>query len=481
MKNHISVNAKYSKASNASNIANHNDRTYDVDYLLDEKDIEYPNFEQISTSTNSENVGGAIALDEDSSLGGIGTYASNLQKLKSTKSSSSSSANVSANQFINKFNSLQEQKTNILRKKYNYKPNAKENTVVEMVVGLSEEMAQHYLDDRRYDDINNAYVALSQAIKDKYGFEPIAVQTHFDEGFKGKNNYHSHLTFFNFDFEKEKTVLKFMKKKDWENIQDLAQNVFQNHGLDFKRGISKDETKKKHLKRNDFIIEKQELVIATYEKELKNLYTEQGKVKNDIKEERKLHEKGSVEYKKLTINFKAMQKMEKESRLKSKLLKEKLKMTEEEVENLYKWKKGMKEDFKTFLHEHLEKKDGKYIVKNVNDLYTDLINVAEDLSNVNIKSIELEKSKAKISFLEAQLRTKKDLESAYQNLNTLNKELVSKNKNLEMNYINSEAALAASESEAKFLKEFIEKEELEKKLEDFLKNDLSKNAEFSAF
>ena len=156
-------------------------------------------------------------------------------------------------------------------------------------------------------------------------------------------------------------------------------------------------------------------------------------------------------------------------------------MTEEEVENLYKWKKGMKEDFKTFLHEHLEKKDGKYIVKNVNDLYTDLINVAEDLSNVNIKSIELEKSKAKISFLEAQLRTKKDLESAYQNLNTLNKELVSKNKNLEMNYINSEAALAASESEAKFLKSFIQDEELEEKLKDFLKNDLSKNAEFSAF
>jgi len=43
MKNFISVNAKYSKGSNIANISDHNDRTSEIDYLLNDEDIQYNN------------------------------------------------------------------------------------------------------------------------------------------------------------------------------------------------------------------------------------------------------------------------------------------------------------------------------------------------------------------------------------------------------------------------------------------------------
>ncbi len=41
-----------------------------------------------------------------------------------------------------------------------------------------------------------------------------------------------------------------MRQKDWENIQDIAQEAFQSVALNFKRGISKKiNSKRRHLKR----------------------------------------------------------------------------------------------------------------------------------------------------------------------------------------------------------------------------------------
>lgn len=153
-----------------------------------------------------------------------------------------------------------------------------------------------------------------------------------------KYNIHAHVDFLNFDFEKEKTVLRNLRKKDWGDIQDLAQASFQKKDLDFVRGTKKLDNTKDHLNRNDYISYKQEREINQnnstlnkyqneltdiieeinpLKKELENLlvqykeeYTSLNTLKNTIKEQRAVYDRTSSEYQNLTIKFKDTQKQE---------------------------------------------------------------------------------------------------------------------------------------------------------------------------
>ncbi len=116
-----------------------------------------------------------------------------------------------------------------------------------------------------------------------FAFEPISIFLHTDEGYinpmgEVKYNIHAHVDFLNFDFKKEKTVLRNLRKKDWGDIQDLAQVSFQKKDLDFIRGTKKLDNTKDHLNRNDYISYKQEREINQnnstlnkYQNELNNI------------------------------------------------------------------------------------------------------------------------------------------------------------------------------------------------------------------
>lgn len=111
------------------------------------------------------------------------------------------------------------------------------------------------------------------SIKLEFGFEPIGFDLHLDEGHvdfktqKFKRNVHAHVQFFNYDFQKRVAPLRHLMKKgqslegqtnqlnpNFVMMQDLAATAFRDIG--FKRGISKDVTSKKHLRKEYFVMKK---------------------------------------------------------------------------------------------------------------------------------------------------------------------------------------------------------------------------------
>lgn len=144
------------------------------------------------------------------------------------------------------FENLKAKKAQILAQK-GKREQAKENTLIEFVCALSREETEKLLKSK------DGYLKLEEALKQvmldiqvKYGFTPIFGTFHGDEGHKnGKiniHNFHAHLTFFNFDFEKERSVLRTIQRGEWSKMQDVAALAFKKHNLDFKRGEKK-ETK----------------------------------------------------------------------------------------------------------------------------------------------------------------------------------------------------------------------------------------------
>jgi len=67
-------------------------------------------------------------------------------------------------------------------------------------------------------------------------------------------NIHAHVIFYNFDFKTKTSPLRKFTRKTWINFQDIAGQSFSKAG--FIRGISKDLTKKSHLKKSDFVNKK---------------------------------------------------------------------------------------------------------------------------------------------------------------------------------------------------------------------------------
>lgn len=163
-----------------------------------------------------------------------------------------------------KFEDLSSQKAHILAKK-NTKAQAKENTIVEFVCALSREETEKILKEKDgYEKLNNALKMTMEEISKRYGFTNIFYAFHGDEGYKNGadniHNFHAHLCFYNFDFEKEKSVLRTLKKDDFAKFQDLAAECFKKCGLDFVRGEKKEVKGKDHLERKYYISSKKEVI-----------------------------------------------------------------------------------------------------------------------------------------------------------------------------------------------------------------------------
>jgi hypothetical protein len=105
--------------------------------------------------------------------------------------------------------------------------------------------------------LRKAAVVLSERICAQFGLEPMSIDFHWDEGHHDpesgefKNNYHAHMSFFNFDFNKLNQPLRSMKRDDFSMFQDLSAEAFE--PLGFRRGESKKSTGKKHLDKKDFV------------------------------------------------------------------------------------------------------------------------------------------------------------------------------------------------------------------------------------
>lgn len=301
MRNYISVNAKYYKASHISKIYKHNQRKAYIDYLLNEEDRVFKN-DTYSTNKN-------LTLEEH---------------------------------FKDQFNKkCADQKAH----NYHQPKTGNENEIIEMVVSLSEEQALYYLKKPNGEDmLMNGYIQFLKSVEDEYGFKGLDINLHTDEGYydtKGnvKYNIHAHITFLNYDFNKSKTVLRSLKKSDWSYMQDIASQSFKTHNLDFIRGEQKLVNIKDHLERNDFILQKQQFEIQDqiYELELNKQYLDQqiktlNQNKNTLKEQLQQFNRKSKEYKELTPKVEQAQQDEQTLREERKKLKKEINTLKEKQE-----------------------------------------------------------------------------------------------------------------------------------------------------
>ena len=157
MKKYISVNGKYYTKKQLLRIINHNLRLQKIDYLLKNEDIKWDNINLLFNSLNRDN-NYDIVLSDD------------INKIDFK------------NLFLNKYQDLVK-----LRKEKNEKKgyfgNKEKNDLFEMVVSLSEEQTLNYLNNGRKGDIDKAFYLFAYEVKERFGFEPLMLSTHYDEGF----------------------------------------------------------------------------------------------------------------------------------------------------------------------------------------------------------------------------------------------------------------------------------------------------------
>ena len=161
------------------------------------------------------------------------------------------------------------------------KPRVDFNALFEHIIVLSEEQVISIENEFGYDKakqlIMRSLKKYAQSIKTEFGFEPFAIDLHFDEGRheytdqSAQNrrerifvrNCHAHVQFLNHDFSRRVSPLRKLMKKGkneegrtnqlnphFEKMQDLAASSFANLG--FQRGQSKNATGVEHLKKEDF-------------------------------------------------------------------------------------------------------------------------------------------------------------------------------------------------------------------------------------
>jgi hypothetical protein len=164
------------------------------------------------------------------------------------------------------------------------------NTMIDCVVSFSNDQFEEL--KLNNDNYKNAIIGhlrlLSDKIKEDFGFDPLSIDMHMDEGTPQKdgsikNNYHAHLTFYNYDhINKCQPLRKFKNnKKPFRKLQTDAGSIFE--ALGFQRGISKRITKAEHKKKNDYvndIMEKKEEEILNIEDTINNL-NYSNKIRND--------------------------------------------------------------------------------------------------------------------------------------------------------------------------------------------------------
>jgi hypothetical protein len=153
------------------------------------------------------------------------------------------------------------------------------NVLFEHVVWLSEHQYTRLEQKYGTDRVKHAFLSrlkqYAESVKAEFGFEPLGIDIHLDEGYVDPfsnrliRNVHAHVQFMNYSFEKRYAPLRHMMKNglneqgqtnslnpNFEKLQDLVSIVFKDMG--FTRGISKNITSREHLKKEDFVKQKQQ-------------------------------------------------------------------------------------------------------------------------------------------------------------------------------------------------------------------------------
>jgi hypothetical protein len=432
-------------------------------------------------------------LDENNCLGNetitfshivvsCGTFEENLRNFYSQQTKSNNYSDLK-NSFDTLENLRLEQLKNENRKDYQSKH------LIEFEVGLSEEKAKEYLSNGI--DINEGFKQYINDLKTKFGMNTLQMSIHRDEGYIDKDNIlhhniHAHFMVHNYNFETKKAILSNFRKKDYRQLQTLAQKSFNSVGLDFKRGLSKFQTKLNHQKRNDFILHKQNQELKTLQidllqknQEIKDLYTLLNSQKNQLKELRLQFEKDSNIYKMLSLNIKNLTSQEQIKReefrqldTKIKELKNQVQREEHIIKDDLEYANEIKSYFKTYLKENITKsKDNKYYINNINEFYKSLVDNFYNISNLDLKLEKLEKLKNENSILKSHLeKSKLDNQSLNEHLKKLDllnlkiKDLIDSKNTLEEENYN--------------LKIYLRDKNLEEDYRNFTRNFNSHNFEF---
>jgi len=203
---------------------------------------------------------------------------------------------INKKEAIKKLEELQKRKLEIYKKRGTGQ-RKNENEILEFLVAFSEEQARHYLkeDPQALYKISKKF---SENLKKEYGIETISVSFHADEGHidketgKIKYNFHAHIIAYNYDFEKEQSILRTLRKNDFSKMQDLAEKSAKELGFDFKRGEKKENTNARHLKVREYKEAREKINIINFlEKKIKQIDEKKEKIrkdKNNTKEQIKL-------------------------------------------------------------------------------------------------------------------------------------------------------------------------------------------------
>jgi hypothetical protein len=174
-----------------------------------------------------------------------------------------------------------------------------------------EELEKEYSKSDLKDMITERMNKYMGEFRKEFGFEPIGWEMHLDEGFEKQieekknnpdkklvRNIHAHVGFFNYNFKNDRAPLRKMTKKDWSKTQDIAAKHFLDMG--FIRGVSKENTKKNHLSKDDYIQAKQlaqEILIKEKEKNIIDLKENNNKltVENELLKSAKAEERKNLD------------------------------------------------------------------------------------------------------------------------------------------------------------------------------------------
>lgn len=181
-----------------------------------------------------------------------------------------------------------------------------------------------------------------------------------------------------------------------------------------KRGISKTITKKQHLEKNEHIIQKQK-------EEIKELYTNTNKLKNEFKELRNVFERDSEEYNNLNILVKNLQEEEKFLRQKKEVL----------VEDFQEQRTLISTFAKDFIVNNTTKKNDIRTINNSQDFYKNLVLEIEKITKLDIKNLDYENIK---NFEKSIIEENRNLTSKMQQLEKKVQILENENYSLKENF-----------------------------------------------
>jgi len=253
-KSYISSRTSYGKIQKLDDIEAHNQRLMEVKTLLIDK-----------INAHNDNL-----QDKDKYFREITDYEIMQNLSYSFGSNETQNLTQSFNEFYQEMEAIYKKK-----KQHLYKDRG--NHIIEQVVSLSHSKAKEILGYEDGDRLLLEYFKeMAIAVQKEYGFEPIHIDMHLDEGYikniknsmgvvEGSEvveNIHAHIVFLNYNFSKQKTVLRSLQKQDFRDMQDLSADIFQDLG--FVRGEDKRNSNKTHLKTTAYVEEQQNLENEKY-------------------------------------------------------------------------------------------------------------------------------------------------------------------------------------------------------------------------